>query len=398
MSQLRVCHLVHHLALGGLEHQLLRQIREAGEDISSVVVYFGEDESLREEYEAAGAAVARLADGPAGPARQFNPHRLWRVTRFLREQDIDVLHCHTSLYLHVVGRLCGRAAGVPVVGTYHNTRENFHPAIQFAERATRPLSETNVAVSKGVERTFATDASEFQPGDAVERATYTVYNGIDVASFREQVEAADAAGVRSTYGVSEDTLVLLCIGRYSPEKNQELLIRALADAVDDLPPVHLFLVGWGDLADQFRELAGDLGVADRVTVTGRVPSVHEYYGAADAFVLPSSTEGLSVTLLEAMSAGLPVVATDVSGTAEAVVNGETGFVVPSDSRSALADAIRRLGETDQAKLGELGRNRARDRFDIDTTVAAYRALYESVTQDGLSTRGPTDERSSSRSI
>ncbi|WP_276271743.1 glycosyltransferase [Haloarcula litorea] len=376
---LRVCHLVHHLALGGLENQLLRQVRASDDDVSHAVVYFGTDESRREAFEAAGATVARLAEGEnASPARQFRPRRLRRLSRTLSRWDADVLHCHTSLYLHVVGRIAGAAADVPVVGTYHNTAENFHPAIRAAERATRPLSEANVAVSKDVERTFAADARRYEPGDPLTRGTYTVYNGIDVDEFRAEVESADD-GVRRRHGVDDDALLLLCLGRYSPEKAQDLLIRALADAAGDLPPVHLLLVGWGALESDLRETARSLGLADRVTVTGRVPTVAEYYAAADAFVLPSTTEGLSVTLLEAMAAGLPIVATDVAGTAEAVVDGETGLVVEPESRAALADALCRLGGADLERLGRRGHDRARSTFDIERTVAAYRALYRTAT-------------------
>lgn len=377
-DELHVRQLLHHLALGGLENQVLRTIR-ATEDpaVTFAVGYFGTDESRLDAFADAGVDVVRLGRGSGAPARQFSPRTLRRTTEFLADGDVG--HCHGSLYLHVLGRLCGRAAGVPMVGTFHNTSENFHPTMRAAERHTRSLAETSVAVSLGVERTYAGDAARYDPGQPLERDTYTIYNGIDVEAFRASVDAADAAATRSDLGVADDELLALTVGRYAPEKNQQGVIEALAAAGDDLSSVHAVLVGWGDREDALRRSARELGVADRVTVTGRVPSVEAYYAAADAFVLPSTTEGLSVTLLEAMAADLPVVATDVAGTAEAVVDGETGYVVAPDSPSALAAALGRLTDPQRRRvLGQCGLERVRETFDVRETAAAYETLYRTV--------------------
>lgn len=385
---MHVCHLVHHLALGGLETQVLRLIRATDDpDVTYSVCYFGADDSMRAEFEDAGARVVDLG-GSDTALYQFAPWRVLRFARFLRRADVDVLHVHTSLYLPVLARLCAAPVGVPVVGTYHNVGDLFSRPMRLAERLTRPLSATNVAVSKGVERSFANSAAEYRPGTGIDRRTYTVYNGIDVAEFAADVRDADVDAVRERWDVDPDALVFLSIGRYTDDKNQRSLVRAFSRVADDHPTARLIVVGWGPLEDDLRALAADLGVGDRVTITGRVPSVAEYYALADAFVLPSVTEGLSLVLLEAMAAGLPVVATDVAGTAEAVVDGETGYVVAPNDEGALADALVRLGDDDtRARLADAGFARVTDTFSIRATLDSYLDIYRTVTRASDGGRG-----------
>ncbi|WP_436926271.1 glycosyltransferase family 4 protein [Halosimplex amylolyticum] len=378
-GELRVCHAMHHLALGGLENQVLRLIRGSQDlPVSYTVCYFGEDDSLREEFEAAGARVVHLDTVSSTPAGQFDPRSLARVTSFLREESFDVLHAHVSLYVLVVARICARLADTPVVGTYHNTRENYHPAMQALERATRPLSATNIAVSTDVERSYADSARLYAPdadAQGFDRRTYTIHNGIDVDEFATRVDEASPDQVPAA-GEAGGGPVFLSIGRYAEEKNQRALIRAMDEVVDALPDAHLFVVGWGPLEDDLRRTAAECGVVDNVTITGRVPSVHEYYALADAFVLPSLTEGLSVVLLESMTAGLPVVGTDVAGTGEAIEDGTTGYVVPPDSASALADAMIRLSsEERRQRMGRNGYERVCEHFSIRSAVRSYQDVY-----------------------
>jgi glycosyltransferase involved in cell wall biosynthesis len=390
---LHVCHMLHSLALGGLQNMVLRLVEATADaPVRYTVCYFGEDDSLREEFEDAGARVVALETVSTTPAGQFDPRSLARVTAFLRRESFDLVHTHVSLYVLVVGRLCARMAGTPVIGTYHNTSDTFHPSMRVLERATRRLSAVNVAVSKGVERTYANSASVYEPrrdgGDAggFDRRTCTVYNGIDVEEFAAGVaEAApDEAGDRP----ATEGPVFLTVGRYAPEKNQRALIRAMGDVRADLPGAHCYVVGSGDLEADLRETAREGGVADCVTVTGRVPSVEPYYALADAFVLPSLTEGLSVVLLEAMAAGLPVVATDVAGSGEAVADGTTGYVVPRDSASALSDAMVRVAAGDPEAMGRRGRERVADLFSIERTAASYLDVYRRATGIPATRGGP----------
>lgn len=379
MGDLCVCHLVENLALGGLENQLLRIVRATDDpSISYVVCHAGSDTSRRSAFQEAGA---RMVDaGHAGALDAVRPRNLVRFARFLRAEGVDVLHCQGSLYQHVVGRVCGSAAGCPVVGTYHNRADSFHPATRMMERLTRPLSAVDVAVSKGVERSFAGSAREYEVGqDGLNRATYTIYNGIDVLAFESAVGDADPTSVAPDVAGDGGT-VFLNVGRYSDVKNQAVLVDAMDRVVEELPAARLFVVGWGERESALRERVERHGLDDHVTVTGRVPSVTPYYALADAFVLPSLAEGLSVVLLEAMAAGLPIVASHIPGTTEAVADGDTGLLVPPDSVTELADAMVRMADEDRrARFGENGRNLVSDRFDVRRTTDAYLDVYRRLT-------------------
>jgi glycosyltransferase involved in cell wall biosynthesis len=375
---MRVCHLVHHLALGGLEKQVLRMIEATDSDaVSYTLCYAGADDSLRDEFEAAGVRVVELEHGSENPMDQFRPAVVRELTGFLRRESFDVLHCHTSLYLHVLGRLCGRLSGTPVIGTYHNTSDNFNRALRVVERISRPLSVLSIAVSKAVERTFARSAQLYEPGrERLDRRTYTIYNGIDVDAFAEAVRDADPSHIVEEAGVG-DGPVFLSIGRYSAKKNQVALVEAMGDVVETHPDAHLFVVGKGELEADLRAAVADRDLEEHVTITGRVPSFKEYYAMADVFVLSSITEGLSVVLLEAMASSVPVVATDTAGTAETVVDGETGYIVPIGDRSELVAGMERLAADERRRLfGERGYERARERFSIERTIRSYLDVYE----------------------
>lgn len=345
--------------------------------VSYTLCYAGADDSLRDEFEAAGVRVVELEHGSENPMDQFRPAVVRELTGFLRRESFDVLHCHTSLYLHVLGRLCGQLSGTPVIGTYHNTSDNFNRALRVVERISRPLSVLSIAVSKAVERTFARSAQLYEPGrERLDRRTYTIYNGIDVDAFAEAVRDADPSHIVEEAGVG-DGPVFLSIGRYSAKKNQVALVEAMGDVVETHPDAHLFVVGKGELEADLRAAVADRDLEEHVTITGRVPSVKEYYAMADVFVLSSITEGLSVVLLEAMASSVPVVATDTAGTAETVVDGETGYIVPIGDRSELVAGMERLAADERRRLfGERGYERARERFSIERTIRSYLDVYE----------------------
>ncbi|WP_394353563.1 glycosyltransferase [Halosimplex rubrum] len=129
------------------------------------------------------------------------------------------------------------------------------------------------------------------------------------------------------------------------------------------------MVGWGPREDRLRDRIRQRGLGDAVTVTGRVPSVHEYYALADVFVSSSVFEGLPIAHLEGMAAGLPIVATDIPGVVEVVVDGETGLLIPPEDPGALASGMCELADaTRRTEFGHEGRQRVESKFDIGANV------------------------------
>ena len=386
---IEVCLLTNHLAPDGAPTLLLEIVTQShSPDISFTVCFFGGDDELRSAFEAAGAEVVDLGSRKAIP--QFDPLSIPRALRFFRGSEFDVLHCHMP-YSHTVGRVAGALSGVDtIVSTQHNVPDNYHPVERAGERLTRFLDSTTVAVSEGVQTAFTGTARRHEPGTTPDWCT--IRNGIDVEEFRRSVEAADGDAVRSTHGLDDET-VFLNVARYEPQKAQEDLVAAMGDVVERLPDAHLFVVGWGSAEESLRDDVRRLGLDGSVTVTGRVPTVHEYYAAADVFVSSSVFEGLPITHLEAMAAELPVVTTDIPGVREVVLDGETGRRVPTRSTSELADAMASVAASDDREgLGRAGFRRALAEFSIEDTVASHLCLYRDLHRRVSSADAPHDAR------
>lgn len=164
------------------------------------------------------------------------------------------------------------------------------------------------------------------------------------------------------------------VGRLSPEKGYDVLLRALAE----LPGATLTLVGAGPEQPRLEQLAGELGLRGRIRATGWLTDYHPLLSTFDVFVQPSRTDAAPLSVIEAMLAARPVVATEVGGLPELVIHGETGLLVPPDQPRALAEAIAQLlGDPDRRRrMGERGRAVARERFSVERMVDGYQLLYD----------------------
>jgi len=358
-----------HLVIGGeiaggqlVALRLARAARDAGHEIVFASPSKG---AFVDRAEDEGFATHVVSLGGALDLGAIN-----RLRMLLTREHADVLHTHTHFSLNVVGRIAARAAGARVVAHMH-IENTFRPGA-LARRA-------QVAVDNGTTRlctwvvavSDATRAALVAQGYPQDR-TVTVHNGID----------AQEAALAATLEPTTPGPVLLEIGRLCDVKGQRDLIAALPRLART--DVTLLLVGedlesGGAYRTALERRARELGLGDRVRLLGRRNDVPALLAAADALVLPSSIEGLPLVVLEAMAAGRPVVATSVGGTPEAVVDGETGLLVPAGDVDALARAIDvLLGDPELARrLGEAGKRRVRERFDADAAAQRVLGLYTS---------------------
>jgi glycosyltransferase involved in cell wall biosynthesis len=224
---------------------------------------------------------------------------------------------------------------------------------------------------------FVKDALVRNEGIA-DRRVQVIHNGIDPARFARDTMAAQRVAVRAELGLDPHQPVLLQVARFHPIKDHDTSICALARVLSHAPQTVLLLAGDGPTRANAEALAAQLGVADQVRFLGVRTDVPSLTAAADLFVLSSLCEGISVTLLEAMAAGLPIVATDAGGNGELVEHGHNGWLARTGSAASLADhLLSLLRDPDlRRRFGERGRRRLLKRFTEKRMHSQYERLYE----------------------
>lgn len=293
-----------------------------------------------------------------------------RLARVLRRHEVDVLHTHVHVAANVLGRIAARSVGAAVISHLHI--ENHFRASRLAraplvglDNATARLCARLVAVSDATRLAFERQGF---PGRLLE----TVHNGVDVAT----LTATSPVAVRAELGIPDDELLLAHVGRLAPVKGQRELIGAVRELGRD--DVHVVLFG-GDVerGGAFRAELERLAAGLNVHFAGFRADAAPALGEADALVLPSWIEGLPLVVLEAMALAKPVVATAVGGTPEAVLDGETGLLVPPRDVPALAAALGRLlGDEDlRRQLGVAGRERVEKHFSARAMSQRILEIY-----------------------
>lgn len=296
-----------------------------------------------------------------------------RLVGAIRRQRVDLVHTHLA-FGDILGGLAGRACGKPVVSTLHSVgglEAHDHPWRRRALHglAVRRLPTHVIAVADAV-RAWCVETGV--PEDRV-----SVIPNVPLAPL-VLPPGFDAARKRAELGLGGGPV--LCVpSRLSPQKDHETLLRALPDVARAVPGVTLLVVGEGRLRDRLERLATDLGLDARVRFLGvRVDAV-ELMAASDVIVnLTRTNEGLPIVVLDAMSLGLPVVATDAGGVAEALEDGETGLLVqPGDVGSVSAALVALLTDPERRnRMGAAARAVSSARYDPHRWIRELEQVYE----------------------
>ena len=362
MARARVLHLITRLPIGGAERLLVDVVRRLDPArFESVVCCIQAKGALAEELEGAGITVHCLN---RMQSKRFDWRAVRDLARLLRSERISLLHSHLY-HANLYGRLAARLAGVPAIATVHNvyTRSKLHR--RLLNRLLSRISARVIAVSDEV-RNDLVARDGIDPGRVA-----TIHNGIDLRRVQSALTREQA---RARLGIPADALAVGCIGRLEEQKGHRFLLEACAQ----LPDIRLIIAGDGRLRRDLENQSAALGIASRTAFLGARSDVADILCALDVHVMPSLWEGLSIAMLEAMAAGLPLVISDVSGVAEAFGEEECGIRVPPRDSAALAQAMRELAKNPErrARLGEAGRRRVRAEFDIEVMLRRLTAVYE----------------------
>lgn len=352
---MRVAHVHRIRGIGGSERHLLALLPALAErGVEPVLV--GLDDPAWDPADFYGAL--RVPAVRLRSPRDLDPLLVARLTRALRA---DVVHTHL-VHADVYGGLAAKLRGARLVSTKHNDDPFRTGPFRFVERGLARAADRVVTITDALRR-FTVERVGI-PASKVE----TIHYGLD--------DLPEAWGENAADDVRSDARVLLAVARLTRQKGVDVAIRALPELPDDCV---LVVLGEGPERASLERLADGLGVGARVVLPGRVPDVAAWLRRAAVYVHPARWEGFGLGVLEAMLAGLPVVASNVSALPELVADGETGLLVAPDDASALAAAVRDALE--RPSLGESGLRRARSEFSVarmaDRTVELYEAILRS---------------------
>lgn len=345
-----------------LLHPLMRAMRTQGHEVVGVCADGDLIAPVREDG-------FRIETIPL--ARSANPARNWQAGRALRElfhrEEFDIVHVHTPVAAFV-GRIAAARAGVPqIVYTAHGFY--FHENMPFLRRQAHIAAEW---FAGRFTHTLMTQSEEdaqtaYRLGLCRTGDILAIGNGSDPAVFKPSDDPAARSAIRAAIGTPDDRPVVLMAGRLVAEKGYGELITAMRDVDAELWAVGARLSSdhAAGIGDAIREAEADPALRDRIRFLGYRDDMAELMRAADIFTLPSHREGMPRSIIEAMLTGLPVVATDVRGSREEVVDGETGLLVPVCDAEALARALQSIVQDSARRdaMGAAGLARARQLYD-----------------------------------
>lgn len=338
---------------------------------------------LSEGSEQLSAELSQL-DGVRAVNLQMDRYRIaplsdarvwWQLRRLIMQGCFDVIHAHTSKPGFLV-RTAAVGTGIPTI--YRPAGFAFHErvakwkALIYAsvERVVAYFFTDRIVTVCNEERDFAL---RYHIGSKTQLVT--VYTGISLSRFAGKT---DRRRVRRSLNVPEDVFLVGTVGRLSKQKAPADFIRAAFLVSQTQPQAHFVWVGDGELEAEARSLVHSLGLDDVFHFAGHRDDIPDLLKVMDCFVLASHWEGFSLSVLEAMAAGLPVVISKVSGAAEAVVDAETGYLVPIGDVQALAEVIEQFVSDPQKSVafGAAGRQRVEQKFTLARMVKEIEEIYE----------------------
>lgn len=378
---MRVLHLIDTGGPGGAEtilHEVATGLdARAWESVVAVPERDWLDRALR------GSGVEPLLVPTEGA---FDLGYLVRLARVVRQRRIDIIHAHL-LTTSVYGSLVGRILGLPVVCTFHGevdvSSEDTYRAAKF--RIVSRGRNRVVFVSETLRRTFLS-STPLDPS-----ITRVVHNGIDTGVFRPGRDDT----LRVELGVNDGEVLIGAVGNLRVAKDYPNLLRAAA-LLRQRSPRYRFVIA-GDtrtpMLQELLELRRQLGLEGALSFVGFRDDVPRFLRALDLYLISSSAEGFSLSTVQALASGVPVVATRCGGPEEILEGGEVGVLVPPRDPGAIADAVHALSHDRerQARFRDAGRSLAETRFSRRAMVAGYEAVYREILgAHGWSSAGSSD--------
>lgn len=363
---MRVALLITGLNRGGAETQLVRlacALAQRGWDVS--VLSLLPPTQFTAELASCGVSV-----WTAGMQRfAETPHVLWKLTRELKRWQPHVLVCF-MFHADILGRIAAWGSKVPVVISSVRSINMGGRHREWILRLTSGLVE---AVTANAQMTVQYISEHNIAGG---KPLYVMPNAIETEHF--QCSISTAKSVRSELGADPDDFIWLVIGRLASEKDYPNLLKACAKLVSQGKKIRLWIAGEGSLEQDIKQFAADIAVETHCSFLGLRDDISRLLAGADAIVQASAFEGLPNALIEAFAARKPVVATNVGGTGELVIDKASGILVPAQNPLALAEAMIEMMEMPLEKrvaMGEAGYKHVAENYQVERVVRKWEVLF-----------------------
>lgn len=367
--KIKIAFVTYLLDIGGLETLILELCRNLDAKKYLPVVYtFQKNGRLQNEFENAGIPIIIIK-------KKYGTD--WtlpiKLAKIFKESKIGIVHTHNEspwLYAGIAAKI----TNLPLVHTDHTFTDYHEKRWVRIYKILSMLTSQITTVSKGV-----ADILVHQIGIPAHKVKI-IYNGVDLTKYTKSI---DVKAEKKNLSITERDVVVGNVSRLVPIKDHMTLIYAFRQVVQRVPYAKLLIVGDGPLKNKLLELRDKLGLEDSIKFLGFQRNIPDLLKVFDIFAfssIPSIKEGLSISVLEAMASGLPVVSTGINGTAEAVIDGQTGIIVPPGEPQVMSEAIcRLLFNSAEAKcMGEKGRERVKQHFSFEKMIGEYESIYDSI--------------------
>ena len=364
---MRILQLTSHLDIGGITRYVLAlsgQLMTRGHR----VVLASDGGHLEAQVSAMGLRHWRLPLHTSAECSLQVFRGIRELARFLEEEPVDITHAHTRVG-QVVADSVSRRSQIPYVTTWHGI---YKP--RLGRRLWPCTGELTIAIS-GLVRQHLLQAFQLP-----ERRVRCIYNGVDTAHYAVAPDAATVQAYRARWQISAAQPVIGAIGRLAAGrvKGFDTFLVAASSLKEVIPDLQVLIVGDGPRRPFLEDIAGRLGVRHRVHFVGEAEDIRLPLALMDVFVFTSRwPEAFGLTLVEAMAAGKPVVATQAGAVPEVIRHDVDGWLVPSNDPSLMAEGIARLlnDRTAARRMGQEAQQRVREAFSLDHMVDQVEAVY-----------------------
>ena len=367
---MRIMEIIRKSEGGMKEHAivLVKGLLQKGHQVT-VLCDFPEEDLLFLENAGAQVILFRFP-GTIRPLKDLM--KVGRLYSILCGTKPDVVHCH-GFKAGLIGRMAGGLAGRPLVYTVHNfvlhgRTESSGFLIRSFEKWIYGKTDAVICVSQALKDSMTVEMG-LSP-----RKIHVIHNS------RPEWDTGDREKIRRQYGIGKDNVLIGTAARLIPSKGIHLFLKAAPAILDRYPDAILMIAGSGPEENRLKDMAQGLDIAGRVIFAGQISNMRDYYSAFDLFLLPTLSEGLGITILEAMSFGLPVIASAVGGIPELISHGVNGILIQPGSPSEIRDALVFCMENPQVAkaYGQQARADVRCGYSPEEMTAKTISVLESV--------------------